>query len=129
MDELFGCWREAQRCDKVATQLWGIRDLNHDFWDHITAVLKEVESASRLLRDLHDLFPIYRSRVPVVLYYLTVILPCLCKTLRDMMIYIDNESLPSRTQWTLMIERMGDQGGTTLAARFVMYLIRPYIPD
>jgi hypothetical protein len=126
MDELFGCWREAQRCDKVAVQLSRIRDLNHDFRDNITAVLREVESASRLLRDLHDLFPIYRSRVPVVLYYLTVILPCLCKTLRDMTIYIDNESLPSRTQWILMTERMGEQGGTTLAARFVMYFTRSF---
>ena len=122
MDELFGCWREASRCDKVATQLLRIRDSNPDFWDHITALLREVGSASRLLRDLYDLFPIYRSRVPVVLNYIAVLLPCLCRTLRDMLIYVDNDSLAPRAQWALLNERMGEQGGTTLAARFVMYL-------
>jgi len=121
--ELSGVWWEARRADKVAAQLFRLRcDLDLEFYDTISALLREVESASRLLRDLHDLFSIYRARIPIVLYYLTVILPCLCKTLRDMMIYIDNESLPPRTQWTLMCERMGDQGGMTLAARFVMYV-------
>jgi hypothetical protein len=122
MEELLGCWREAQRADKVAVELLRIRSvLNPEFYHHITAVLREVESSSRLLRDLYDLFPIYRARVPIILYYLNVILPSLCKTLRDMMIYIDNNSLPARTQWTLMYERMGDQGGMTLVARHLMY--------
>lgn len=121
-EELLGCWREAQRADKVAGHLLRIRNALHlEFYDHITAVLREVESSSRLLRDLYDLFPIYRARVPIIVYYLNVILPTLCKTLRDMVIYIDNTSLPERSQWTLMNERMGDQGGMTLAARHVMY--------
>lgn len=122
MEELLGLWREAQRADKVAGELLRIRDtLGLEFYDHITAVLREIESSSRLLRDLYDLCPIYRSRVPVIIYYLNVILPSLCKTLRDMMIYVDNTSLPVRTQWTLMYERMGEQGGMTLATRHVMY--------
>jgi hypothetical protein len=122
MEELLGCWREAQRGDKVADHLLRIRTvLEPEFYDHIDAVLREVECSSRLLRDLYDLFPIYRARVPIIVYYLNVILPSLCKTLRDMMIYIDNPSLTERSQWTLMYERMGDQGGMTLAARHVMY--------
>jgi hypothetical protein len=121
MEELFGCWREAQRCDRVATELLRIRSaLNLDFYDHITELLREVESTSRLLRDLHDLFPIYKSRVPIVLYYLTVVLPCLQKTLRDMMIYVDNDALPPGSQWVLLKERLSEQGGMALAARFVM---------
>lgn len=124
MGELFGCWREAQRCDHVATELLRIRSITeHEFYDQITVLLTEVETTSRLLRDLYDLFPIYKSRVPIVLYYLTVILPCLCKTLRDMMIYIDNENLPAPAQWAVMLERLNDQGGMGLAPRFVMYHI------
>ncbi|KAF4625426.1 hypothetical protein G7Y89_g12738 [Cudoniella acicularis] len=122
MEELFGCWQEAKRADKVAAQLLSLRtDLDPEYYENISAVLKEVECSSRLLRDLYDLFPIYRTRVPVVLYYLNVILPTLCKTMRDMMIYIDNADLPTRTQWRLMTERLGDQGGMTLAQRFAMY--------
>lgn len=123
MEELSGCWREAQRADKVADELKRIRsDLSLDFYNPITDLLREVESTSRLLKDIHDMFPIYRSRVAIILYYLTVLLPCLCKTLRDMMIYLDNDAIPSSTQWTLMNERLSEQGGMALSNRFVMYI-------
>jgi hypothetical protein len=123
MEELPGCWREAQRADKVAVQLVRIRkEIDSEFYDHITAVLREVESSSRLLRDLYDLFPIYKSRVPIILYYLNVILPSLCRTMKDMMLYLEHDQLSPRAQWTLMYERLGDQGGMSLAARFVMFV-------
>lgn len=122
MEECFGCWQEALRADKVAAILLAIRTaLKPDYYENISAVLREVESASRLLRDLYDLFPIYRTRVPVVIYYLNVILPTFQKSIRDMLIYIDNADLPARTQWSLMSQRLSDQGGMTLAQRFVMY--------
>jgi hypothetical protein len=122
MEELLGCWLEAQRADKVAAHLVRIRNtLGLEFYDHITAVLREIESCSRLLRDLYDLFPIYRTRVPMIIYYLNVILPCLSTSLHDMMKYVDNGALPSRIQWTRMYERLGDQG-MTLAARFSMFV-------
>lgn len=121
MEELFGCWQEARRCDRVAGELLRIRSATElEFYNPITALLREVESTSRLLRDLHDLFPIYRSRVSIILHYLTVILPCLQKTLRDMLIYIDHEAIPAPRQWTLMMERLSDQGGMGLTPRFVM---------
>ena len=99
MDTVEGCWREAVRCDRVSEELLRIRSTTElEYYDHITDLLREVETTSRLLRDIHDLFPIYRSRVTIVTYYLTVILPCLQKTLRDMMIYINHENLPALTQ-------------------------------
>jgi hypothetical protein len=123
MEELLGCWREAQRADKIAEGLLRIRTvLDLEFYDQISAVLREVESTSRLLRDLYDLFPIYRSRVPIIVYYLHVILPSLARTMKEMMFYIEHESLPTRTQWTLMSDRLNQQGGMTLAARFVMFV-------
>lgn len=68
MEETLGTWREAQRADKAAVELLRIRTaLGLEFYDHITAVLREIESVSRLLRDLYDLFPIYRSRVPMII--------------------------------------------------------------
>jgi hypothetical protein len=123
MQEVSGCWWEARRCDLVAAALLRIRAaLSLDFYNPITDLLREVESTSRLLRDLYDLFPVYKSSVPTLIYYLNVLLPCLCKTLRDMMIYIDNDALPPLTQWALVNERLAEQGGMSLTERFVMYI-------
>jgi hypothetical protein len=123
MEEFPGCWREAQRADRVAEGLLRIRTiLDLEFYDQISAVLKEVESTSRLLRDLYDLFPIYRSRGSIIVYYLNVILPSLCRTMKEMMLYLEHENLPARAQWTLMSDRLSQQGAMTLAARFVMYV-------
>ena len=123
MEGLSGCWREAQRADRVAEGLLRTRTiLDLEFYDQISAILREVESTSRLLRDLHDLFPIYRSRVPIIFYYLHVILPSLVRTLKEMKFYLDNDNLPARTQWTLMSNRLNEQGGITLAARFALFV-------
>lgn len=119
--EEFGCWREAERCDRVAIQLLRIRrDLAVESFDDITQLVTQVESTSRLLRDVYDLFPLYRARGPVVMYYLTLLLPCLCRTSRDMMIYISNDELPSGRQWVLMNERLSEQGDMSLAERFIL---------
>jgi hypothetical protein len=116
--EEFGCWREAERCDRVTIQLVRIR---HELTTaEPTPLVAAVESTSRLLRDVHDLYPLYRARAPIVMYYLTLVLPCLCKTSRDMMVCISNEELPSPRQWALVNERLGDQGGMSLVDRFVM---------
>lgn len=94
--------------------------LSEDYHNPIQDLLREVESTSRLLRDLHDFFPVYRSRLPIVVYYLTVVLPCLCKTLREMLPFLEAD-LPVTTQWVLMNERMSERGGMAIATRFVMY--------
>ncbi|PMD29368.1 hypothetical protein L207DRAFT_445552 [Hyaloscypha variabilis F] len=123
MEELLGCWREAQRADKVSEGLLRIRaNLDQEFHDEITAVLREVESVSRLLRDVYDLFPIYRSRIPIVVYYLNVLLPPIQRTIKEMSLYLEHENLPARAQWTLMSDRLSHQGGMSLGARFVMFV-------
>lgn len=116
--EEFGCWREAERCDRVALQLVRIsEELNTQ---DTTPLLLAVESTSRLLRDVHDLYPLYRARAPVLPYYLALVLPCLYKTARDMMVCISNDELPSPRQWALVNERLGDQGGMPLVDRFAV---------
>jgi hypothetical protein len=116
-----GCWQEAERCDRVATQLLRIRgEITSESFEEITQLVVEVEATSRILRDIYDLFRLYRARTPIVTYYLTLVLGCLQKTLRDMMIYISNDELLSGRQWVLMNERLGDQGDISLIERFVL---------
>ncbi|EDN96258.1 predicted protein [Sclerotinia sclerotiorum 1980 UF-70] len=150
MEELSGCWLEAIRADTVAIELLKIRthltststpllstsspsspypstftrSSSPSIKDPeiITAILRHVEQTSRLLRDLYDLFPIYRIRVPVIVYYLTVILPCLQKTLRDMLAFLTCEDFSLSLRWLRMYERLNEQGGMTLTLRFVMYV-------
>jgi hypothetical protein len=120
MEEL-GCWKEAQRCDLVAVQLLRIRrELTVESYDQITQLVVEVEATSRILRDIYDLFRLYRARTQVVMYYLQLVLGCLQKTMRDMMVYISNDELLSGRQWVLMKERLGDQGDMSLIERFVL---------
>lgn len=119
--EEFGCWQEAERCDRAATQLLRIRrELTVESFEEITQLVVEVEATSRILRDIYDLFRLYRARTVIVIYYLTLVLGCLQKTLRDMTIYISNDELLSGRQWVLMNERLGDQGDISLIERFVL---------
>ncbi|KAG9248710.1 hypothetical protein BJ878DRAFT_308741 [Calycina marina] len=121
--EVDQCWLEAKSCDRAALILLRIRnDITVPFHDAITDLLREIETTSRILRDLHDLCSIYSNRIPIVIYYINVILPCLSKTLRDMMIFIDNDQLLFMAQWTLMNERLEAEGGMKNVDRFVMYI-------
>lgn len=68
MEEVQGCWQEAKRADVAAVRLLRIRaELGVEFHEHLTAVLRALESVRRLLRDLYDLFPIYSARVSMII--------------------------------------------------------------
>lgn len=123
MEEIsLGCWQEARRADLVASHLERLKEeLGLGFYVHIAAVVREIESTSRLLRDLYDLFSIYFTRFPIVSYYLDIILPSIQRTLRDVMMYVDNDGLQPRSQWMLLLDRMNNAAGLTLASRFVNY--------
>ncbi len=122
MEELQGCWREAQRADKVAMALTKIRAaLNDEFFESITAVIRELESISSLLRDLYDLFPIYRARVPIMVYYLNIVLPSLAESSEQMLSNFDSSAFPARIRWERGSQKLGDQGGMSIAARLVMF--------
>ena len=125
MELLAGCWHEALRADVVAAKLVRIRQASEsvglEIYQPLTILLKEVESCSTLLRDLNDLFPIYRLRVPIVTYYFAVLLPSLQKTLIDMLIYIGDEGLEPLKQWEIMRHRLDGLGGLTLAERCAVY--------
>lgn len=122
---LNGCCIEAERADRVAFCLKGLRDAlegHQHLHPHLTAVIDELQNTSRLLRDLADKSQVHISQVPVMIDYLNVILPCLCRTLRDIMGYYEDKSMSKDNRWRTMYHRMGAElPGTTLPARFVMY--------
>ncbi|KAI1128263.1 hypothetical protein F5Y10DRAFT_178703 [Nemania abortiva] len=120
---LEGCCHEAERSDRVGACLQQLRSvLPESLHPHLTAVIDQLRVTSRLLRDLADKSQIYLSQVPVMIDYLNVILPCLSRTLRDIMGYYENKSMDKAHRWRTMYHDMSSElPGTSLPARFVMY--------
>ncbi|PBP28290.1 hypothetical protein BUE80_DR000638 [Diplocarpon rosae] len=106
LEELLRRLREAQGADKAAVPLQRIREeLGSGFFQHITAVLREIESCSRLLRDFCDAFLIHESTVAIIIYHLSIIIPTDClppssRTLGEALQFRPwSESQTSLKQW------------------------------
>ncbi|KAI0111680.1 hypothetical protein F4814DRAFT_450354 [Daldinia grandis] len=120
---LNGCFLEADRADMVGFNLQGLRNcLSEQFHPHLSGIIEEIYNTSRLLRDLAEQAQIHVSQLPAVFDYLNVILPCLCKTLRDIMSFYEDKSMNKEHRWRTMYHKLGNElPGTTLPARFIMY--------
>ncbi|KAI1460434.1 hypothetical protein F4805DRAFT_392781 [Annulohypoxylon moriforme] len=120
---LNGCFHEADRADLVGFNLQGLRNaLPEKFHPHLSGIIEEIFNTSRLLRDLAEQAQIHLSQLPAVFDYLNVILPCLCKTLRDIMAFYEDKSMNKEHRWRTMYHKLGNElPGTTLPARFIMY--------
>ena len=120
---LHGCCREAERAELTALRLDGLRAvLPQSFHGHIIVVREEIRNGSALLRDLADRSQVHLARVPVVLDYLNVVLPCLSKSLRDIITYIDDKTLSREIRWRKMYNKMTDEAsGLSLPQRFMLY--------
>ncbi|KAK1828195.1 hypothetical protein QBC39DRAFT_393293 [Podospora conica] len=120
---LQGCCREAERADLVALGLEQLRAaLPESFHGHLIALAEEVRGSSSLLRDLADRSQVHVARVPVVLNYLHVLLPCLCRTLRDITTHYEDKTISREIRWRKMYNTMTEEaGGLPLPQRFVLY--------
>ncbi|KAI1442018.1 hypothetical protein F5Y02DRAFT_430310 [Annulohypoxylon stygium] len=120
---LNGCFLEADRADMVGLNLQGLRNaLPEKFHPHMSGIIDEIYNTSRLLRDIAEQAQIHLTQLPAVFDYLNVILPCLCKTLRDIMAFYEDKSMNKEHRWRTMYYKLGNElPGTTLPARFIMY--------
>jgi hypothetical protein len=65
---------------------------------------------------------VHITRVPVVLDYLNVVLPCLSRSLRDIQTHIDDKTLSREIRWRKLYNKMTEEaGGLPLPQRFVLY--------
>jgi hypothetical protein len=91
---LQGCFREAERADIVAICIDQLRVvLDESFHGHMILLAEAIRGTSRLLRDLADRSQVFVSRVPVVINYLNVLLPCLCRSLRDITSFYEDKTV------------------------------------
>ncbi|ROT34779.1 hypothetical protein SODALDRAFT_85006 [Sodiomyces alkalinus F11] len=120
---LRGCCIEADRADIVSLYLEGLRNALPDhFHAHMTALIEEIHSSSRALRDLADQSQAHLSRVPMMLNYLNIVLPCLSRTLHDITAYYEDKTVSKEIRWRRMYNKMKDEvGGLPLPQRFLIY--------
>ncbi|RKL16810.1 hypothetical protein BFJ68_g4898 [Fusarium oxysporum] len=120
---LQGCCLEAERADRVAAQLLGLRNaLGEGTHTHLLMTMEEVSISGQLLRELAEYSKVHFSRVPVVLDYLEILLPCLSRSLRDITTYYEDRTLTKENRWRKMYHSMTQEaGGLSLPQRFVLY--------
>nr|RBQ90033.1 hypothetical protein FVER53263_00841 [Fusarium verticillioides] len=84
--------------------------------------MEEVSISGQLLRELAEYSKVHFSRVPVVLDYLEIILPCLSRSLRDITTYYEDRTLTKENRWRKMYHSMTQEaGGLSLPQRFILY--------
>ncbi|KAF6836609.1 hypothetical protein CPLU01_03644 [Colletotrichum plurivorum] len=120
---LQGCCLEAERADLVSVNLEGLRQaLPDSFGGHLAALVEEMRSSARALRDLADLSQMHFGRVPILLNYLNIVLPCLSRTLRDIINFYENRALTKEMRWRKMYHTMTSEArGLPLPQRFMLY--------
>ncbi|POR39802.1 Uncharacterized protein TPAR_00008 [Tolypocladium paradoxum] len=120
---LRGCCLEAERSDLVWYQLEGWRNaLNELSNPHLTAVIAEIKTGSRILRELADLSQVHQDRVPLILNPLNIILPCLSRSLRDITAHYEDRTRQKLNRWRHMYHTMTNEaGGLSLPCRFMVY--------
>lgn len=120
---LQGCFWEAERCELVSYGLEGLRNaLPEHYHAHMSVLAEEIRASGLVLRDLMDRTQAHVPRVPVLLEYLNIILPCLSKTLCDIDGYIEDRSVSKEIRWRKMYNKMTDEvGGIPLPQQFVLY--------
>ncbi|TLS27263.1 hypothetical protein PpBr36_05333 [Pyricularia pennisetigena] len=119
---LGGCNREAQRAYLLADMLEDLRQaVSESLHTHMAAVGIELRQTCRLLRELTERAHVHERRVPVVLDYIQVLLPCLMRTLTDMWKYLEDRTMPRETRWRKMYNDLTKEGDMPLHQRFLTY--------
>lgn len=88
----------------------------------LAATAAAISSAASLLRELADLAQVHMDRVPIVLDHLNVVLPCMSRTLRDVVAAYEDTRLSRSERWRQLWEHMMDEDdGLGLLGRFALY--------
>ncbi|KAJ3945786.1 uncharacterized protein N0V96_004127 [Colletotrichum fioriniae] len=104
---LQGCCLEAERADIISVSLEGLRmALPEAYGGTITSLVDEIRRSARKLRDLADRSQMHFTRVPILLNYLDVILPCYSKTLRDITEFYEDRTVSKDMRWRRMYHKM-----------------------
>ncbi|KAM0462339.1 hypothetical protein ACHAPV_003813 [Trichoderma viride] len=109
---LKGCCLEAERSDSVWLRLEGLfQALPEANRRQLRSLIDEIRTTSLILRELADLSQVHQDRVPLVLDPLNTILPCLSRSLRDIVTHYEDRKLTKVNRWRTMFHEMTNEAG------------------
>lgn len=117
------CWRAAERADDMAAALARFRpDVDREFAEDISELVRRMTSCSRVLKDLYDLAPVYRENLPPILEYLGIILPPFQRSLQAIRRHLSEVGLlPVQRIWLRIYNHLLEEGGVAPEERFRIY--------
>ncbi|OHE92323.1 hypothetical protein CORC01_12385 [Colletotrichum orchidophilum] len=120
---LQGCCLEAEHADIVSVSMEGLRmTLPEAFGGTITTLVDEIRKSGMMLRDLADRSQMHFNRVPILLNYLEILLPCLSRTLDDINKFYEDRTVSKDMRWRKMYHKMTQEAnGLPLPQRFMLY--------
>jgi hypothetical protein len=87
----------------------------------LALTINKITEISQRLRELADIAQVNRDHLVYVLDPLNIVLPCLCRTLRDIKTYYDDRTRSKEDRWRCMYHCMNDEVGQPLLSRFEIY--------
>ncbi|CAK7198384.1 hypothetical protein SEUCBS139899_001045 [Sporothrix eucalyptigena] len=119
---LGGCYSEAMMANVVAGCVDSLRGfLAEPLRPLMTALSEEMRKCSAVLVRLLEQTRSHPSRVPVLLDYLDLLLPCFQRSLLDIKKYYEDKSKSKEIRWRTMYHKMTEEGGMQLPQRFTLY--------
>jgi hypothetical protein len=121
---LHECWLGANLAEDIASALVLVR---HDVVDarsarDISQLFERLRESSRALKDLYDLAPVYQERLPNVLAYLPIFVPCFRRTLVDIREYLSQAGrLSFQRIWIQIHDHLVEEARMSVDERFRIY--------
>lgn len=120
---LGGCYNEAMTANMVAGCVDNLRTfLAEPLHPHMIALSDEIRKCGTVLVRLLEQTRTHPSRVPVLLDYLDLILPCFQKSIIDIRAHYEDKTKSKEIRWRTMYHKMTEEaGGMQLPQRFTLY--------
>lgn len=120
---LGGCYSEAMAANMVAGCVDNLRGFLTELLHPLMMALSdEMRKCGTVFLRLLEQTRTHPSRVPVLLDYLDMLLPCFQKSVNDIRTYYDDKTKSKEIRWRTMYHKMTDEaGGMQLPQRFTLY--------
>ena len=120
---LGGCYSEAMAANMVAGCVDNLRSfLAEPLHPLMMALSDEMRKCGTVFLRLLEQTRTHPSRVPVLLDYLDMLLPCFQKSVNDIRTYYEDKTKTKEIRWRTMYHKMTDEaGGMQLPQRFTLY--------
>ncbi len=120
---LGGCYNESIAAHVVAGCIDNLRSfLAEPLHPHMIALADEIRKCGSVLLQLLEQSRTHPSRLPVLLDYLDLVLPCFQKSVVDIRAFYDDKTKTKEVRWRTMYHKMtAEAGGLLLPQRFTLF--------